>query len=175
MSSDSELMCSCSANVPVKENSSDSWHLPTEGHVVVPYLPPVPPSGTGIHRFVFTLYTHTRPLETMPIRSDTVSENWLQQRKFSTSQFLADNMAADKGMRPFTFSYFQTYWDTSVRHVFKHVLSTLVGEVQVCSLDRRTYLSSGKVVRRRVCQICPAFLFCCLLCRWQVIADLYEC
>ena len=29
------------------------------GHEVVPYLQPVPPRGSGLHRYVFTLFTHT--------------------------------------------------------------------------------------------------------------------
>ena len=29
------------------------------GHEVVPYLQPVPPRGSGLHRYVFTLFTHS--------------------------------------------------------------------------------------------------------------------
>ena len=29
------------------------------GHEVVPYLQPVPPRGSGLHRYVFTLFTQT--------------------------------------------------------------------------------------------------------------------
>lgn len=33
------------------------------GNVIVPYLPPVPPRGSGFHRMVFALYRHTQPLD----------------------------------------------------------------------------------------------------------------
>ena len=120
------FVCVCSANVPVVAEDQESWRLPTDAHTVVPYLAPVPPSGTGVHRFVFTLYTHAHPLKKTPTWSKKASEDWIHQRTFSSAQFLADNMSVGGGMRPFTFSYFQTYWDASVRHIFKHVLSELI-------------------------------------------------
>jgi len=27
-----------------------------------PYLPPIPPQGSGYHRYVFAVYSHTEPL-----------------------------------------------------------------------------------------------------------------
>ena len=33
------------------------------GHEVVPYLQPVPPRGSGLHRYVFTLFTHTSHID----------------------------------------------------------------------------------------------------------------
>ena len=32
------------------------------GHEIVPYLQPIPPQGSGLHRYIFTLYTHHNPI-----------------------------------------------------------------------------------------------------------------
>ena len=42
------------------------------GHEVVPYLQPVPPRGSGLHRYVFTLYTHTGHIDP----DTTVGDTW---------------------------------------------------------------------------------------------------
>jgi len=33
-----------------------------DGMEVCPYLPPVPPQGSGYHRYVFAVYSHKEPL-----------------------------------------------------------------------------------------------------------------
>ena len=47
-------LCLCRVNIVGGEMTS--------GHEVVPYLQPVPPRGTGLHRHVFSLYTHPSPI-----------------------------------------------------------------------------------------------------------------
>lgn len=93
----------------------------------MPYLPPVPPMGTGFHRYVFSLYTHTQPLPldhaciAMATSNGGGSEgkvDWLEERSFSSSQFLATHLVA-----PHTFCFFQAQWDKSVRHTYQHYLS----------------------------------------------------
>lgn len=102
------------------------------GTPLVPYLPPVPPKGTGFHRYVFSLYTHEQPLPTdhahvgvanegwlqHPAHVGVANEGWLQQRLFSSSRFMSTQR-----VKPFTFCFFQSQWDRSVGHTYHHVLS----------------------------------------------------
>jgi len=54
------------------------------GDVVVPYNPPSPPSGTGLHRYVFLVYKQEGRLNT-EIESDTKRGN------FKVAKFASDN------------------------------------------------------------------------------------
>lgn len=38
-----------------------------------PYLPPIPPQGSGYHRYIFAVYSHTEPLPSDLLPS---SGNW---------------------------------------------------------------------------------------------------
>ena len=92
-----------------------------EGSTLLQYLPPVPPQGTGFHRYVFSLYTHANPLATDSTHLGVANEGWLQQRLFSSNQFLTSG--AEVEIKPWTFCFFQSQWDKSVSHTYKHVLS----------------------------------------------------
>ena len=116
------VCCLCRADVPLEDTRGDQWKLPTKGYTVCPYLPPVPPSGTGLHRFIFTLYTHSRPLNLDHTQVGEATESWLRHRAFSSARFLAD-ADAENQVQPYSFCYFQTHWDSSVRHTYKHILS----------------------------------------------------
>ena len=89
---------------------------PAEGRLVTPYLQPIPPAGSGFHRYVFSLYTHDHPLSetTRPAEED----DWLKKRTFSTIDFLR----TQPDLRPFAFSYFQSQWDSSVREAYSKLL-----------------------------------------------------
>ncbi len=114
----------CSVNIPLSSGRGSV----DEGSAVLPYLPPVPPQGTGFHRYVFALYIHTTPLSTDPsplpgdpTHSNQAGEGWLQQRTFSSATFLAAHQAS--GLKPWSFAFFQSQWDKSVSHTYKHTLS----------------------------------------------------
>lgn len=104
----------CRINIPLTEGRGET----TQGHHLVPYLPPIPPKGTGFHRYVFSLYTHPDPLPQDPAHVGVARQGWLQQRLFSSARFLSSH-----DVKPWTFSYFQSQWDSSVQHTYKHVLS----------------------------------------------------
>ena len=102
----------CSTNIP-----GDNFQA---GSTVCPYIQPVPPKGTGFHRYVFSLYTHQDPLN----EEATLSEGgtWLDQRMFSTQYFLSSRPK----LRPFTFSFFQCQWDSSVHNTYMNTLGEFI-------------------------------------------------
>lgn len=119
-----------SVNIPVSGGSGDISAGLTRAH----YLPPVPPQGTGLHRFVFSLYTHSEPLpQDHTHEVGVVTGEWLQQRLFSSAKFLET-----AGVTPQTFCFFQCQWDKSVRHTYKNVLS----EYSICAVYCSGYYSS---------------------------------
>lgn len=110
-----ELLHWMVANIPVSDGVGGDL---SQGDTLMPYLPPVSPMGTGIHRFVFSLYTHPQPLPMGVAKPVGVArEDWLQHRLFSSSRFLATHP-----VKPYTFSFFQSQWDRSVRHAYQHIL-----------------------------------------------------
>jgi large subunit ribosomal protein L38 len=86
----------------------------SSGEEVVPYLQPVPPQGSGLHRLVFTLYTHSSPITVDDSLINQSGESWLDQRTFSMAEFLS----ACPSLQPFTFSLFQSLWDSSVHTAY---------------------------------------------------------
>ena len=121
-------------NIPVRGGHGNV----EEGSAALPYLPPVPPKGTGFHRYVFSLYTHTVPLpqrlpHATPLPGDPPLSNnplsggpetdarWLEQRGFSSAEFVCTHQ--ESGLKPWSFAFFQCQWDKSVSHTYKHTLS----------------------------------------------------
>lgn len=101
---------------PVPSADIPSGGEVSAGQVVTSYLPPLPPSGTGFHRYIFTLYSHPRPLSLTTPTDHT--HDWLKQRTFSTVEFLA----TQSEVSPIGFSYFQSQWDSSVREIYNSTL-----------------------------------------------------
>lgn len=56
-----------SGNITVKNSTLST------GELLCPYLPPVPPQGTGVHRIVFSLYGHKEPIVYTPLNK---SSSW---------------------------------------------------------------------------------------------------
>ena len=121
---------SCSVNIPVSGGCGSI----TGGSTVTPYLPPIPPKGTGFHRFVFALYTHDTPLShttpcslrpTDPTHMGVARDAWLHQRGFSSAEFMA--VHEDCGLKPWSFAFFQCQWDHSVGNTYKRSLRESAG------------------------------------------------
>ena len=110
----------------------------SSGSEVMPYLQPLPLRGTGFHRFIFSLFTHSEPLDLTThdlVSPATEGEGegeegrgaggergtWLEQRTFSTSGFIERFPQVE----PFSFAMFQSQWDNSVQHMFSNVLGIL--------------------------------------------------
>lgn len=47
------------------------------GVEVVPYLQPVPPRGTGLHRYVLSLYTHREAIDVDTVRTSENGSWWV--------------------------------------------------------------------------------------------------
>ena len=122
--------CRTNIHTPFLELSS--------GSEVIPYLQPLPLSGTGFHRFVFSLFAHCDPLNFIHGQFDLVSSpaaeeeeeeevggtrgsrgmTRLDHRTFSTSGFISRYPQVE----PFSFALFQSQWDDSVQHIYSSVL-----------------------------------------------------
>ncbi|XP_011410353.2 PREDICTED: 39S ribosomal protein L38, mitochondrial-like [Amphimedon queenslandica] len=85
------------------------------GDTLTPYLPPIPPQGTGVHRIIFSLFQHK---ETLSFESLKRTGSWLDERSFSTHQLLSSHPT----LSPFTFCFFQTIWDQSVQKTYHNTL-----------------------------------------------------
>eukprot|EP00731_Ephydatia_muelleri_P036084 Em0200g3a len=86
------------------------------GNIIVPYLPPVPPRGSGLHRLVFALYRHTQPLDPSQLKKG--GDSWIKERTFSSQDFQANNVA----VQPWSFCFYQTQWDASVHQTYMNTL-----------------------------------------------------
>lgn len=140
--------CSCkctffsySVNIPVRGGCGSVEN----GSTLLPYLPPVPPQGTGFHRYVFSLYTHATPLSqdpapVTPSGGPQAKEGWwLEQRTFSSAEFLSSK---ECDMKPWSFAFFQCQWDKSVSHTYKHIISK-------CLVKLVTALNSEGLLQRK--------------------------
>lgn len=134
-----------SVNIPVSGGCGEL----ERGSTLLSYLPPVPPKGTGFHRYVFSLYTHATPLTNnhAPFPGDhtpmgAASVGWLHQRRFSSAEFL--HAHEESGLKPWSFAFFQAQWDKSVSHTYQHTLSE-------SALDALTVQSTLHCRIRRQC------------------------
>ncbi|XP_053678941.1 39S ribosomal protein L38, mitochondrial [Anopheles nili] len=80
-----------------------------KGEVVVPYLQPIPPKGTGYHRHVFVLYKQEAKLDFAPYRQTEPYD--LPGRTFSTLDFYRQHQDS---ITPAGLAFFQANWDDSL-------------------------------------------------------------
>ncbi|KAK6185416.1 hypothetical protein SNE40_007658 [Patella caerulea] len=88
------------------------------GEVLCDYLPPFPPRGTGLLRYVFVLYEQTGQIDYSSMKK-TANCISLSERTFSTVDFYG--RCQDK-LTPAALSFFQAEWDPSVQKVFREIL-----------------------------------------------------
>lgn len=78
----------------------------SDGDTAMEYLPPLAWKGTGHHRHVFALYSHTDPIS---VGDQVGHPNTLGGRTFSSWQF-----TSSLGLTPVGLAWCQVHWDESV-------------------------------------------------------------
>ncbi|PAA51076.1 hypothetical protein BOX15_Mlig010225g7, partial [Macrostomum lignano] len=95
-----------------------------EGRVRLPYLQPIPPLGTGLHRYALVLFVQSAPLEDQQENQQLAGDR-LAERDFSTAEFYRRHQ--DR-LTPAGLCFFQAAWDPSVRTVYRHRLTDMGAE-----------------------------------------------
>ncbi|XP_076064912.1 mitochondrial ribosomal protein L38 [Oratosquilla oratoria] len=90
----------------------------SEGEVVCDYLRPLPPRGTGYHRFVFILYKQEKHVDFSSLKRDLPCHS-LEQRTFKTYDFYRD---FQDELTPAGIAFFQSDWDSSLKEFFHGTL-----------------------------------------------------
>lgn len=85
----------------------------SKGDQIVPYLQPIPPKGTGYHRYIFILYKQDKKLDLSSMKVTDLKD--LEKRTFSTFDFYKKH---EDSITPSGLAFFQAKWDESVRDVF---------------------------------------------------------
>uniref|UniRef100_UPI00358FA6CB large ribosomal subunit protein mL38 n=1 Tax=Myxine glutinosa TaxID=7769 RepID=UPI00358FA6CB len=92
-----------------------------DGDTICPYLPPIPPQGTGYHRWIFVLYKQERHVDFFSEnRPDPCND--LLHRTFRTIEFYRQFQDV---LTPAGLAFCQTKWDESVRQTFHSTLNLL--------------------------------------------------
>ena len=92
----------------------------SKGDLLCDYLRPLPPSGTGFHRMVFTLYKQKGRIDLSKSEGRPDQCRDLQERHFSTQKFLESHRNV---LTPAGLAFFQSDWDSSLRRVFHDELN----------------------------------------------------
>lgn len=81
----------------------------SKGETIVPYLQPIPPKGTGYHRFIFVLYKQEKPLKLDEMKVKEPKN--LSERNFNTFEFYRDRQ---DDITPAGLAFFQADWDETL-------------------------------------------------------------
>lgn len=90
----------------------------TKGDLIVPYLQPIPPKGTGYHRHIFVLYKQERKLDFSGLKVTAGID--LTKRTFNTYDFYRKHQ---DDITPAGLAFFQANWDKSLTSFYHNVLS----------------------------------------------------
>lgn len=90
----------------------------SKGEVIVDYLQPIPPRGTGFHRYVFILYKQDGKLDYSSLKKEAPCLS-LKERTFHMYDFYKDRQ--DK-ITPAGLAFFQTDWDYTLTNFYHDVL-----------------------------------------------------
>ncbi|EDO33819.1 predicted protein, partial [Nematostella vectensis] len=87
----------------------------SNGTVLCEYLPPIPPQGTGFHRYTFCLLRQEQQLK--PYTLPTFRS--LTDRSISTSALISK---VQDRLTPVGLGFFQASWDDSVTQTFRDII-----------------------------------------------------
>lgn len=87
------------------------------GDVLVNYMQPIPPKGTGFHRHVFVLFEQSQKIDFSRWKKGECQ--YLDDRTFKINDFYRENQ---NHLVPKGLAFFQAQWDPSVRSVYHHLL-----------------------------------------------------
>lgn len=90
----------------------------SKGEVIVDYLQPIPPRGTGFHRYIFILYKQDEKLDYSSLKKDAPCLA-LNERTFHTYDFYK---ARQDKITPAGLAFFQTDWDYTLTNFYHDVL-----------------------------------------------------
>ncbi|XP_064640863.1 large ribosomal subunit protein mL38-like [Lineus longissimus] len=91
----------------------------SNGEVLCNYLPPIPPRGTGHHRYIFILYKQDKRVDySHAKRGENCSS--LPERTFSTYEFYKEHQDY---VTPAGLAFFQSEYDESVQTTFHNILN----------------------------------------------------
>ncbi|XP_030629787.1 LOW QUALITY PROTEIN: large ribosomal subunit protein mL38 [Chanos chanos] len=88
------------------------------GEEVCNYFPPLPPKGTGFHRYIFILFKQEASVDFGADRRPSPCHS-LRERTFSTLQFYRKHQEV---LTPAGLAFFQCQWDESVTQTFHTLL-----------------------------------------------------
>ncbi|XP_077287533.1 mitochondrial ribosomal protein L38 isoform X1 [Arctopsyche grandis] len=91
----------CVSNIPGNNLS--------KGDTIVDYLQPIPPKGTGYHRYVFVLYKQTKKMDFEMIK--VAANDPLQNRTFYTRDWY---QKYEDDVTPAGLAFFQSDWDVNL-------------------------------------------------------------
>lgn len=89
----------------------------SKGDLIVPYLQPFPPKGTGYHRHIFVLYKQEQKLDLSSLKVTEPAN--LEYRTFSTFDFYREHQDQ---ITPAGLSFFQVNWDDSLTAFYHNIL-----------------------------------------------------
>ncbi|XP_066148395.1 large ribosomal subunit protein mL38 [Euwallacea fornicatus] len=89
-----------------------------KGEVIINYLQPFPPKGTGYHRYIFILYKQNRKLDFSKYKKSGLCHN-LSDRTFKTYDFYK---SLQDDITPAGLALFQSDWSPSVKQFYHEVL-----------------------------------------------------
>ncbi|XP_018318763.1 39S ribosomal protein L38, mitochondrial [Agrilus planipennis] len=91
----------------------------TDGETVVEYLQPIPPKGTGFHRYIFILYKQEKLLDFSSYKINGPGLT-LAERNFKTYDFYKERQ---DDITPAGLAFFQSDWDKSLKDFFHNKLN----------------------------------------------------
>lgn len=103
------LNCIFSANIPNNDIA--------KADLIVPYLQPFPPKGTGYHRHIFILYKQDKKLDFSEYK--VVNSTGLDKRTFNTFEFYRKFQDI---ITPAGLAFFQSDWDKSLTDFYHNTL-----------------------------------------------------
>lgn len=90
----------------------------SKGELIAPYLQPIPPKGTGYHRYIFVLYKQDKKIDLKDYKIE--KEFDLEMRTFSTFEFYKKHQDF---ITPAGLSFFQADWDESLKEFYHEKLN----------------------------------------------------
>lgn len=90
----------------------------SKGEVIVDYLQPIPPRGTGFHRYIFILYKQEGKMDYSSLKKEAPCLT-LKERTFRTYEFYKERQDE---ITPAGLAFFQADWDYSLTDFYHSVL-----------------------------------------------------
>lgn len=107
------------------------------GEIIIPYIPPHPTRGTGFHRYIHVLFSHSKPSNTSLLKANLEKYKWDVKKFFHSEEFDSLNW------NPRAMAFHRASWSPIVSEIYERGLVKIPANLRVDGKNENQAINDG--------------------------------